>query len=341
MIDLNNLNKDFITKERLLDYVDPLSVFTYYIGQKINLSSNIISPIRKERNPSFGFFIGVNGELCFKDFASNDAGDFVKLVQLLFKVDYYTALCKIALDFNLEDKFNIPKDIPNNQKKGKIVHYDIGESKDKTYIGIRSRPFRRHDKSYWKSFNISLDLLKYYRVKAVDYIFINDSIIKMDLYAYAYEEYKDNLITYKIYQPFNKKYKWFSNHDYSVWQGWEQLDERGDLLIITSSLKDVMSIKNTTGINSVALQSETTFPKVEIINELIDRFKAVYVLYDNDFDKDINKGQVFAKELCNQFNVKNIVIPSKYRRKDFSDLVAYKGAEYANNVINNLIYNNE
>ena len=106
-----------------------------------------------------------------------------------------------------------------------------------------------------------------------------------------------------------------------MWQGWKQLPEKGDELIITKSLKDVMSIDSILGIPAVSLQSEGTKPKPHIIQELKNRFKTIYLLYDNDFDKEKNWGQIFAKELYKEFDMINLMIPSEFESKDFSDLV--------------------
>ena len=183
-----------------------------------------------------------------------------------------------------------------------------------------------HDIQFWLDFGITKKTLIKYNVTPIKYYFINGHIIKTDKYSYAFIEYKDGKETYKIYQPFSEDFKWINNHDESVWQGWEQLPEKGEQLIITKSLKDVMSISEVLKIPAVALQSETVKPKDKIVEQLYRRFDDIFILYDNDFDKKINWGQVASKELADYYGFYQIMIQNKWKSKDFSDLVKNHGA---------------
>jgi len=174
----------------------------------------------------------------------------------------------------------------------------------------------------------------------VDLIFINNNIINPKTNCYAYLEFKDDTPTYKIYQPFSKEYKFMNNNDYSVWEGWTQMPSTGDLLIITSSRKDVMSIVSTTDYPAVALQSESVLPKKQVIEELKSRFKDIYILYDNDFNSNENNGRKYGANLANAFNCIQIEIPSEYESKDYSDLVRNHGQHLAKNLLESLIKTN-
>jgi hypothetical protein len=105
------------------------------------------------------------------------------------------------------------------------------------------------------------------------------------------------------------------------------MSDKSDILIITSSLKDVMSIRDTLGYNAVALQAETTKPKEHIINELKSRFKNIYLFYDNDYTKEKNWGQLYAQEICDTYGFNNICIPNQYDTKDFSDMIKKHGVQ--------------
>lgn len=334
-----NLNRKLVTKEGLLEYIQDIDVFRFYSGQEVELKVAIHSPIKAEESPSFGYFIGESGEICFKDFRLG-AGDFVKLVQLKFGLNYFEALSKIAIDFDLRDEF-IVKDLekssgtydPNNFKNKSEILKDIQQHN----LGKKRRAWTAQDYAFWLQFGIDQETLLKYHVDPIDYIFINQKPIYANKYAYAFTENKDKTETYKIYQPFNKDYKWLNNHNDSIWQGWEQLPKKGKLLIITKSLKDVMAIDSLLGTPSVALQSESIKPKPYVVNELIDRFENILLLYDNDFDSDINWGRQFGERLSNEFNFRQIEIDEKYKSKDFSDLVKNKGIKEAKLILNNII----
>jgi hypothetical protein len=327
-----NLNKEIITKEALLKYVSDVEVYQKYIDDDFLNKKVILSPLRNEANPSFGFFIGESGELCFKDFVLG-AGNCIKFVQMLFGLTYFEALSQIAWDFNLQDDF-----IVKDMQKTDLVPYTKTDEKQriKFLTGLTSfklmkkrRKWSLRDFEYWRQYGITTPTLKRYNVEPVSHIWLDSQIISLNHKAYCYVERKDNRETYKIYQPDNEKYKWIKNHDDSIWEGWEQLPEKGEILIITKSLKDVMAIVENTKFASVSLQCENILPKPQVFQELQDRFQTIYLLYDNDYDKDVNWGLQFSQKFSKIYDVIPILISENHKSKDFSDLIKNKGIEEA------------
>jgi len=317
-----NLNKKQITKKGLLAHILDVDIYRYYTGQEVDISKPIQSPLGDDKKPSFGYFIGDGNEIYFNDFRYG-GGDCIKFVQLLFGLNYFEALSKIAIDFNLGYYFYY-KEVESTRKDYNPNNYEQKEkilrTANKFTLGKRKREWKAHDLLFWNQFGIDIKILKKFRVQPISYIFINGNPIKADKYAYCFIEQKDGKQTYKIYQPFNDKFKWLNNHNSSIWQGWDQLPMEGKQLIITSSLKDVMTINSILGLPAIALQAENTKPKKKIIEQLYKRFPEIILLYDNDFNKKINWGQSFAKDLVNEFGFKNICIPEIFLSKDISDL---------------------
>ena len=130
---------------------------------------------------------------------------------------------------------------------------------------------------------------------------------------------------YKIYSPYEEKNKWLSNTNKKDVQGYNQLPNKGERLIITSSLKDVMCLYSA-GYNSIAMQSEMQIPDEKLISELKQRFNTIEILYDNDFNKIDNPGQVMANKICNLYGFNNICLPRTFESKDPSDLVSKEGS---------------
>lgn len=336
-----NLNKKLVSKEGLLRYITDYQIYAEYIDQEIIVGKNIYSPFRKELNPSFGFFMGENNEICFHDFTLRLKGDCIKFVMILFDLNYFEALSRIAIDFNMQDDFICAK----NLKKSKTVNNDfqINTSREKALartlykftLGKKRRSWEPKDLIFWKDFGISIKTLKKYRVEPISHIIINGRPIKADEYAYVFIETKDNVETYKIYQPFSKDYKWLNSHNESIWQGWSQLPESSDpgILIITKSLKDVMAITENTQFSAVALQCENVLPKKHVIEELKERFGRIVIFYDNDYDKEENWGQLFANNLQNETGFENIFIDEKFKSKDFSDLIKNNNVEKAVDIL--------
>ena len=336
-----NLNKKLVTKQLLLDHVSDLDIYRFYLNKDIEINTPMSSPLRvKDEKPSFAFFLGVDKQIYYKDFVLG-GGDCIKFVQKLFNLNFNEALSKIVIDFELTQYF-IYKNITNKTINSKKLQYPTRETllEGCNYnfnLGKKSRKWTLHDLKYWMGYNIDIELLDKYNVEPIDYIFIDDNPIKVDYYTYCFSETKDNKTSYKIYQPYSKNYKWLNNHNDSIWQGWTQLPEKGDLLVITKSLKDVMCITNTLGIPAVSLQAEGVKPKDKIIDELKSRFKEIKIFYDNDFDSDNNWGREFGKKLSNTYGFHQIEVPDYYKIKDFSDLVKEFGAEEAKRIWRNHI----
>ena len=188
------------------------------------------------------------------------------------------------------------------------------------------RKWEQRDFDYWASYGVPKRWLLHADIYPVSHIFIISETgyirtVVADPYAYTFIERKDNICTEKVYQPFNKQgMKWRSGHDSSVWDLWTKLPLQGEKVIITSSRKDVLCIWANTGIPSVSLQSEAINVKPSVMRELMDRFKQVYVLFDNDQNREKNYGRIDGQKLSEQFGIEQIEIPDSYMCKDISDL---------------------
>lgn len=335
-----NLNKKLISKEEILKYFTDYDIYNKYIDQDIVVGQNIYSPFRSESNPSFGFFLGERNEICFNDFTLNLRGDCVKFVQVLFDLSYFEALSKIALDFNLQDDYicSTKKISKTNHDFSTNVTREEALSKTlyKFTLGKKRREWTPKDLIFWRDHGVSLKTLKKYRVEPISHIIVNGRPIKAEEYAYVFIETKDNIETYKIYQPYSKNYKWINSHNNSVWQGWLQLPESAEnsTLVITKSLKDVMAIVENTDCYAVSLQCENVLPKKHVIEQLKKRFGRIIIFYDNDYDKDENWGQLFATNLQNLTDFDNAFIDEKYESKDFTDLIKNKNVEKAVEIFN-------
>lgn len=337
-----DLNKKMITKELLMRYISDYEIYSMYMTfpEGTIISRNMKSPLRDDENPSFGFFIGENNEICFKDFLIG-AGDCIKFVMLKFGLNYFEALSKIAIDANLDKYFIIKNTFKTNVATNSFNsdREDFIKKINSIKIGKTSTKWSILHYSFWNQFGITKPTLDKYNVEPISHIHVGKDrkIIKTELHTYCFNEYKDGINSFKIYQPYNIDYKWLNNHDDSVWQGWEQLPEKGETLIITKSLKDVMAIYDVNGIPSVSLQSETIKPKQHIIDELHRRFANIYILYDNDYNKEVNWGREFSKKLAKEFGFIHIEIEEKLKSKDFSDLVKNHSEEFAKEYLNNLL----
>jgi len=243
---------DDITLEKILNIVDEYHIYSYYIGNPVKVNGPISSPFRKDNNPSWSLFRSKRNEIMYKDFATGETGNVAKFVQKMFDLSYHKALEKIWDDLILTKKVK--------QRKPRI---EIEPKDPSKIIGIKRKNFTKTDDEFWGKYGLSRDVLKRYNVYPIESFWVND-IQQSFKYTkddpmYAYKIFNK----FKIYRPYSKSRlnKWRNNCGQYDIQGWEQLPEIDDLLIITKSLKDVM-VLYTLGYSSISPQSEnSSIPK--------------------------------------------------------------------------------
>lgn len=292
----------------------------------------VSSPLREnDDNPSFSFFYH-NDVICWKDFGTGDKGNVISLLARLWRVNYKEALLKIKID----TERRIPAFDMLRRYKGRI---HLTSNSD---LKVRVRPWKEWDIEFWKQFGIPKEFATWCNVYPVSHAIFTKkddegktvtARVPMDKYAYAYFEWKDGKESIKLYQPYSQSMKWLSKHDRSVWDLWKHAflfsDKKSDdSLIITSSRKDAMCLWFNLGIPCMSLQGEGYFPKPQVMNQVLNRFKKVYLWYDNDYNKANNPGQTDAKKLIELYpSLINVCIPEEFHSKDPSDLVKDWGTD--------------
>jgi DNA primase len=266
-------------KQVLLDKIGEEQIIGRYIGE-LNYNSPILSPLRKERNPSFTIKKFSDGKVVWKDWGTGKYGDCFNLVQELYNCSFNEALKIIMSDFQIRNYDRIPF-----IRKEEV----IATKKKEKYILVKKQPFTRVDKEYWNKFGISLNTLTKFNVSSVKelYLFRENDIIfnkyyssSCPIYAYQFNSYKTE--NYKIYMPFaDKKHKWLFNGSSSDVEGYSELPLYSNLLILTKSLKDVMAYWEC-GYSAISLQGEHNKLDKEFLQKLYGRFDNILVNYDLD-----------------------------------------------------------
>lgn len=318
---------DSTSIEKVNDLYSDFDIAHKYLG--ITCVPEVInSPLRQDNNPSLGLFINNRtNSLWFKDFGSGEKGSLYDLLAKMWNVSKDKVYDRI-----LED---MPAPALIRKRGAKVYRKSAGK------VEVRVREWRDYDIAYWDSYGISLPWLKFGEIYPISHIILTKNghsyPIPAEKYAYVYVERKDGIVSFKIYQPYSKEYKWMSKHDSSVWDLWTKIPEKGDKLIITSSRKDALAIWSNTGIPALSLQGEGYIPKEHVVQQLKDRYNKVYVLYDNDFQSEENHGRMYGKMIAERFNITQIEIPEKWKSKDPSDLVKNHGREVLREVIYELV----
>jgi hypothetical protein len=321
--------KLLVDRDAILEKVSDFNIFKFYYPE-LDLNRNTKSPFHKDRNESLRIFWSSKYNMfMFKDFGGAGLrGDVFVFVSKLTGLNYYETLVRIILDFNLDDYFNV--DSTNKPISNPIIYSEEQIKsfvKDSVILDIKSRIFMEPDIKYWGQFGISISTLKKYKVLPIEYIFVNESIIKADIHAYVYTEMKDNVLRYKIYQPLSKKLKWLNNMVEGTLSGWSQMADSGEMLIIASSLKDAMCLHDLGYENVIAPQTENYIHKPHIIDILKSRFKLIYIFYDYD-----DAGIRASNKMCEMYNLKQLFTMDN-KLKDPSDFHRAKGGELLKQLI--------
>lgn len=315
MYDSNRITKQDspITLDYILSKVTEYDIYARYLGQfKVGFIYN--SPFRKDKNPSFGIFRSrKTGKLLFKDHGNGECGDVIKFVELYTGITNYNDLLnQIVKDMRITNK-TVLKSTKESDKS------------DETVIGVVRQDWTEVDKQYWSQFGISLKTLKKYNVNSIKY-YLCDGVVK-GVYRdsspmYAYKVYD----RFKIYRPLADKYtKWRNNLTPYDIQGYEQLPKKGDLLIITKSMKDVMCLYEM-GYTAISPASESTFLTPDVIDALKLRFKRILICFDRDISGVKNMRKISLKTGLNGF-----LVHKKFQSKDISDAIKNNGFEVIKN----------
>lgn len=299
-----------ITLNDILSKVSEADILYHYFNVS-NIPCVISSPLRVDKDPSFGIYTLDGNKIYWKDLSKNISGGLWDMLGEYWGVNYKEVLNKVWKELP-----NITTTYAKSSKMGKPQ--SISNYTEETDLQCKVREWKHYDIEYWESYGISLNWLKYADIYPISHKIVikgdNKFIFVADKYAYAYVERKDNKVTLKIYQPFNKKFKWSNKHDRSVISLWTKIPEYGDKLIICSSMKDALCVWANTGIPCIAIQGEGYTISDTAISELKKRYKYIYILLDND-----EAGILDARKLSQSTGFTNLVLPD-YGAKDCSDL---------------------
>lgn len=296
----------------ILDLVSELDILNYYLNIK-DIPCFINSPLRADEKPSFGLYSNDGHSIKYRDLATKESGSLYHLLGKLWHMNFNEVLYKIHADipYMQSSRREIKKTESNSIKTLDSYNSD-------SELQCKTRDWQQHDIDYWKSYGISLDWLKYAEVYPISHKIIikNDRkyVIGADKYAYVYVEHKEGKTTLKIYQPFNKKFKWSNKHDGSVISLWTKIPEKGKFLCICASLKDALCLWANTGIPSIAVQGEGYNISNTAINVLYNKYQHIFIIFDND-----EAGLVDGVKLQKQTGFTNIVLPQFEGGKDVSD----------------------
>lgn len=308
-----------VTKELLLQRNSEETYMEHYLGIKPG-KGLFRSPLRKDKTPTCGFTRDKAGRLVFKDFSGAFYGDFINVVMVKYSVSYHRALEIIANDFGI---LSIPG-LTKNKSCVKEYSNTKFEASEGSEIKVKVKDFTEEELHWWGNFGINLPTLKKFYCFSCELVYLNGDIYsyssrKKFNFGYFYPVSNKDKQYWRIYYPQNRTRKWISNWSKTMIQGWHLLPKSGELLVITKSMKDCMSLYEC-NIPAIAPNSETLFLTDAQYDNIAIKFKRIILLWDNDLPGVSN-----ANKIRKKFPNLIVVFIRRNISKDFSDLCKTKG----------------
>lgn len=303
------------TLEDIFSKYSELDVLTSYFNIK-EMPCLINSPLRTDKNPSFSLYLDKNQRVKYIDFATNEHGGLMDLLGQYWHCSFPQVVAKVYSDVIGSSAIKVtPR---------KVRTFSRQERDRLNKIEVKVRGWENHDYEYWRSYGIEPKWLQYAEVYPISHKIVtkknpdtnttNRMVFKADKYAYVFVEHKERHTQLKIYQPYNTNgFKWCSKMDGSVISLWTKIPERGDRVVICSSLKDALCITCQLGIPALALQGEGYSMSNTAISELKQRFTKVFISFDMD-----KAGIADSQKLAKETGFISIM-PDLGKEKDFSD----------------------
>ena len=315
-----------LSKEEILKHLNEYTLFKYYCTNFERVGKLFKSELRADKNNS-AIINEYKNHLKYADFGDGTNIGVFDYIMKKYNLSYRECLELIDKDFNLGYKSN-----STLNKQPIKLDYSYNKESSSSIIYIQSRSWCSKDGKFWlHKCGITLNTLNKYRVYPIEYYWINQVKYRANELAYAYYFGNvDGIDRYKIYQPYDENYKWCSNTNSNVIQGFDQL-ENTDLLILTKSLKDTM-VFHEANYSACSLQAESTKLTEDHLNILKSKtnYKKIVIVYDND-----DAGIKYANKITLEYGIPSIFMPEG--TKDASEFVENYGyAELKDYVESNL-----
>ena len=325
------LNKD----EILSRTNNGIGVFKHYISGNWRIGRNFLNPLYEDRKASCSIYYDRKSQTYkMKDFGndtySGDCFDIVGKIKGLDcnnPKDFIEILQTINRDLSLgmdenDQSFVAPVSTLVDKSKKQPENIPTPTPKKAKPYSILQQNFSAKELSFWSQYNITVDILKIYKVVSLkEFKSENNDGKPFSFYSTDTEPifgYQGKRYV-KIYRPFSEiRFLYGGNLPDNYCFGLEQLPAKGDTLFITGGEKDVMSLA-AKDFHAICFNSETSNIPQNVIKKLSYRFKHIILLYDTD-KTGLDASIKHAQQLAN-LGVKRLVLPlsGTKQEKDISD----------------------
>lgn len=302
-----------ITKELILSKVDEYDIMRFYIGSNLKLNVAMNSVLRRDNTPSFSVRMSKNGHLYYTDYATEEYGDAINLVEKMYGLSYNKALQKIAADMGI---------VSANEEYKKIMSEYIKpvmDVKRHALLQCTTKRFNNRElNDYWGRYKvIGQEKLRKHDVYSLKEVFLNRKKVPIGKNEMVFGYWYTN--GWKVMFPERAhEHKWLSNIPLDTPGGLQNLNKDHNTLIVKSKkcfmvMEDVyeyLCYMQNEGLGSV------TEKTASYINE-----NSKKVFYGGDAD---SAGKKASYKITGKFSWNHVNTPDKLLpRKDWSDWAEY------------------
>lgn len=325
-----------LTKEYLEELVDPVSIFSRYmpLGTEVILdcihnNSLIISPLRRDNNPTCGFYYDSKSRLRFNDFAGYFHGDCYDLVGYRTFLDSRNPQGFAMIMHHIAKEFKVwcyaDSDSDRLLMGNQLLTLDK-LPKQYVQIDVQQRDWSGSDLYYWERYGITEPTLDKFLVTPLYAYWVNGQlryVHENNDPAFGYYNGYSDRHEWQIYHPTRRKVGKFITNSRRL-RATSQL-KNSEIGVLTKSVKDVMVLYEL-GINSASLAAESIMPSLEELLTLDKYWKAKISL--TDFDKT---GITIARKL-RKVGFRPLFLTNgrfgsiDFQHKDISDFRYYMGS---------------
>jgi len=317
---------DSLTTESIRKYIDDYSLIKAYFSEFKGIGKYRSNLRNDDINHSLSF-ISRNSKITVSDFGRKDFIGMTtfKYLQYLLgfednKEGYMMLLDKIVDDFKLPiSRYNKPYTVDKQFVLNTVpkIHNVKLENKQNTKIEYKKREWFSFpiDESFWGIITNKdelVPLFKLYKIYPLSYYWINNIRfeVKQDNPVYLFKNQSNT--KYKLYAPFDLHYKWVSTMTLHDVIGLDSLTN-DDYLLIEKSAKDTI-IAKVLGINSIPMNSESSFLGEKIIKKLKEKYRLI-AHFDND-----KSGIEAAKKYADLYEISTFTFPEDWPKDNYDFL---------------------
>jgi len=181
-LDFSKTNPLDINREYILSKVSQEEIYLHFTGNPVVYDKHILSPLRKDKSPSFSYKLSPNGKILWRDWGTGEKGDCFTLIEKKYGYTFKESLLVIFNQLINNSDFKVNENVKRELQERANRKFVF----KKPIIAIKSQPFTYADFQYWDQFKISLQNLETFNVESAKHVWIN----KWDHLTEAYLGYK-------------------------------------------------------------------------------------------------------------------------------------------------------